>query len=399
VTAPPRGAKVAVRGESTMHRPGFYEFFAGGGMARAGLGESWRCLFANDFDPKKAASYRANWGSGEIHVGDIHALAVERLPGHAALAWASFPCQDLSLAGQGAGLGGKRSGAFWAFRGLIDGLGPHRRPRLLVIENVVGALTSNGGADFAALCRALCGLGYVVGAVTVDAAHFLPQSRPRVFIVCAHASAPGLADVTQDGPSTHWHSAALRRAVANLPLALQASWRWWRLPAPEARNMQLIDVIEDEPSDVRWHEPEQTARIIALMSDANRRKLDEAIAAGARAVGAIYRRTRSAPDGEKIQRAEVRFDGLAGCLRTPGGGSSRQVIMVVEGNSVRTRMLSGREAARLMGLPDEYVLPQTYTDACHLLGDGLAVPAVRFIARHLLDPLSAGVDSVHEAAE
>jgi DNA (cytosine-5)-methyltransferase 1 len=184
-----------------------------------------------------------------------------------------------------------------------------------------------------------------------------------------------------------------------MPRAAKAAWRWWRLPAPALRNTQLIDVIEDEPKDVRWHEPEQTARIIALMSDANRRKLDETIAAGERAVGAIYRRTRTAPDGAKIQRAEVRFDGLAGCLRTPGGGSSRQVIMVVEGERVRTRLLSGREAARLMGLPDDYVLPATYSDACHLLGDGLAVPAVAFIARHLLDPLAAGVDALHEAAE
>jgi DNA (cytosine-5)-methyltransferase 1 len=382
-----------------MQRRGFYEFFAGGGMARAGLGESWRCLFANDYDPKKASTYCANWGDAEMHVGDIHSLAPDLLPGHADLAWASFPCQDLSLAGNGAGLGGTRSGAFFAFRGLIEGLAPQRRPRLLVIENVIGALTSNGGADFSQLCQALSALGYSVGALTIDAAHFLPQSRPRLFIVCAQESLARLEDLSQAAPSSPWHSPALVRAVANMPRAAKAAWRWWRLPAPAARNTQLIDVTEDAPKDVRWHEPEQTARIIALMSDANRRKLDETVAAGTRAVGAIYRRTRMAPDGGKIQRAEVRFDGLAGCLRTPGGGSSRQVIMVVEGERVRTRLLSGREAARLMGLPDDYVLPATYSDAYHLLGDGLAVPAVAFIARHLLDPLAAGVDALHEAAE
>lgn len=368
-------------------------------MARAGLGGTWRCLFANDYDPRKAATYCANWGDAEMHVGDIHALAPERLPGHADLAWASFPCQDLSLAGNGAGLGGTRSGAFFAFRGLIEGLAPRRRPRLLVIENVIGALTSNGGADFAQLCLALSALGYSVGALTIDAAHFLPQSRPRLFIVCAQERLAGLDDFLQDAPSSPWHSPALVRAVENMPRAAKAAWRWWRLAAPAARNAQLIDVMEDAPKDVRWHEPEQTARIIALMSDGNRRKLDETMAAGTRAVGAIYRRTRVAPDGGKIQRAEVRFDGLAGCLRTPGGGSSRQVIMVVEGDVVRTRLLSGREAARLMGLPDDYVLPANYSDAYHLLGDGLAVPAVSFIARHLLDPLAAGVDALHEAAE
>ncbi|MDR3716047.1 MAG: DNA cytosine methyltransferase [Puia sp.] len=91
----------------------FYEFFAGGGMARAGLGDEWRCLFANDFDEKKASSYRANWGAEHLTVKDVAKVKVEALPGQADLAWASFPCQDLSLAGDGAGLKGHRSGSFW----------------------------------------------------------------------------------------------------------------------------------------------------------------------------------------------------------------------------------------------------------------------------------------------
>ena len=77
----------------------------------------------------------------------------------------------------------------------------------------------------------------------------------------------------------------------------------------------------------------------------------------------------------------------AGCLRTPGGGSSRQFIILVEGRNVRTRLLSGREAARLMGLPDDYVLPRRYSESCHLLGDGVSVPVVRFLAQNLLSPL------------
>ena len=95
--------------------PGFYEFFCGGGMARAGLGPEWRCLFANDIDARKGAAYVANWGSEELRVADVASLSVGELPGQADLAWASFPCQDLSLAGVGAGLDGARSGAFWAF--------------------------------------------------------------------------------------------------------------------------------------------------------------------------------------------------------------------------------------------------------------------------------------------
>ena len=79
----------------------FYEFFAGGGMARLGLGAGWACRFANDFDPVKAATYRANFpDAGEhFHEGDVFALTGADLPGQADLAWASSPCQDFSLAG------------------------------------------------------------------------------------------------------------------------------------------------------------------------------------------------------------------------------------------------------------------------------------------------------------
>ena len=93
----------------------FYEFFAGGGMARAGLGEGWQCLFANDFDHKKSITYRRNWGGHELVTGDVRAVTPRSLPSRANLIWGSFPCQDLSLAGAGAGLKGDRSGTFWPF--------------------------------------------------------------------------------------------------------------------------------------------------------------------------------------------------------------------------------------------------------------------------------------------
>jgi len=91
-----------------MGGPTYYEFFAGGGMARAGLGAGWRCLFANDFDRSKARAYADNWGAADFRLEDIHRLTAADLPGRADLAWASFPCQDLSLAGAGRGLEGAR---------------------------------------------------------------------------------------------------------------------------------------------------------------------------------------------------------------------------------------------------------------------------------------------------
>lgn len=364
----------------------FYEFFAGGGMARAGLGDGWRCLFANDFDSKKAAVYADHWGEAELYVGDIAGVAPFELPGRADLAWASFPCQDLSLAGNGAGLNGERSGAFWPFWRLMRGLTPEgRAPATIVLENVCGLLTSHGGEDFASLCRTLSNDGYRVGALVIDAERFLPQSRPRLFIVALRDDLEASA-VAARGPSATWHPPRLINAHDRLPLPLKSRWLWFDPPIPPRRNTRLADIIDDAPEDAPWHEPEVTERLLAMMSPVNRAKIDEIRLFEARTVGTIYKRTRT-EKGRKTQRAEVRFDDVAGCLRTPQGGSSRQTIVVVERGRARTRLISARETARLMGLPEQYRLPRRYNDAYHLTGDGVVVPVVRFLAERVIEPL------------
>lgn len=372
-----------------MGGPSFYEFFAGGGMARAGLGSGWRCLLANDFDAAKARAYVQNWGGEDFRLADIHKLTADDLPGHADLAWASFPCQDLSLAGAGRGLDGARSGAFFGLAALIASLRAQARaPKILALENVVGLLTSNGGADFVALGRALQKLGYRFGALTLDAIHFTPQSRPRLFVIAMDRDCSIPAECVASAPSPDWTSPTLARARENLPDDLARDWIWWRLPAPPLRNLALADLIEERPRDVEWLDAGKTARLIDLMAPLHRARVEAAKASDGKMVGALYRRTRRDEAGNRVQRAEVRFDGVAGCLRTPAGGSSRQSILVIENGRIRARLLSGREAARLMGLPEDYGLPKSYTDACHLLGDGVVAPVVRFLAEHLLEPLA-----------
>jgi DNA (cytosine-5)-methyltransferase 1 len=369
--------------------PGFYEFFCGGGMARAGLEPEWRCLFANDVDSRKGAAYAANWGSEQLRVADVASLVPADLPAEADLAWASFPCQDLSLAGAGAGLDGARSGVFWGFCSVMRALAADgRTPRLVALENVAGVLTSKKGADFVAICAALQGLGYRFGALTIDAAHFLPQSRPRVFFVAVRGGHPLPRWLVSPDSSPHHASAALKRAASSLPPSIGADWLWWRMPeeAPRA-NLQLVDCLEERPDESRWHSVEQTERLLAALSPASRRDIALARETGLSSVGALFRRTRPDGAGGVRVQAEARFDGLAGCLRTPGGGSSRQFLIVVRGDETRTRLMTPREAARLMGLPDSYALPVRATDAFHLVGDGVATPVVRFLSENLLLPL------------
>lgn len=366
----------------------FFEFFAGAGMARAGLGKHWKCLFANDFDQKKGKTYEDNWGEGELKIADVGTLSVRDLPGNAALAWASFPCQDLSLAGGGAGLRGDRSGTFWPFWKLMTGLSSESRaPRVVVLENVLGTLTSHGGKDFAAICGAVQKSGYMIGAMAVDAALFVPQSRPRLFIVAVRSDIEIPNALKADGPQAPWHNAAVQTAHEGLPARVKKDWVWWKLPNPPKRTVHFADIIEDDPKSTPWFTVEATRRLLAMMSPINRAKVDEAKRSGRRIVGGIYRRTRANANGVKVQRAEVRFDNVAGCLRTPAGGSSRQVIVVVKGDTVKARLISSRETARLMGLPESYKLPDNYNEAYHLTGDGVVVPVVRHLAKHLVEPI------------
>ncbi len=365
--------------------PTFYEFFAGGGMVRAGLGPGWTCLFANDFDPKKATSYARNWGDSDMRVADINALSATDLPGQADLMWGSFPCQDLSLAGAGVGLEGSRSGAFYAFWHLIKELNTEKRaPHIVAVENVADALTSNGGADFNAMIHTFVSHGYRPGAMVINADLFVPQSRPRLFIVGVRNH---LHPSLSDKPSIPFHPQTLVRAAVGLPTDLAADLIWWRLPTPPLRNTTFADLIEDEPDSVAWHSTAQTSHLLSLMAPLHRGKVETAKASGRRMIGGVYRRTRRTPDGGRAQRAEVRFDDVAGCLRTPTGGSSRQTLLIVEGENIRSRLISTREAARLMGLDDSYILPVRYNDAYHLTGDGVAVPVARHLAAHLFEPL------------
>jgi DNA (cytosine-5)-methyltransferase 1 len=377
----------------------FYEFFCGGGMARAGLGQNWECVFANDIDIKKAESYKLNWGDGEIKVDDIANIGTDNLKNSADLTWASFPCQDLSSAGSGAGLEGARSGTFWPFWNLVKKLKTEdKAPIMVVLENVCGALTSHKGKDFSAICSALQKEGYLFGAVVIDAVDFLPQSRPRLFFIGVQKDLTDVSFLTQDSPDLKWHPKALVNAHQKLEEAAKNSWVWWNIPHPEKRKNNLLDCIEEHPESVAWHTAAETQRLISLMSPLNLSKLEKIKELGEPKVGTIYKRTRKDEYGNKVQRAEVRFDSISGCLRTPSGGSSRQIMIFVHNEEIRSRLISTRETARLMGLPDDYKLPKKYNDAYHLTGDGVVVPVVNYVSQHILEPVLSNLKKSQKAA-
>ena len=359
--AGPRQDSVAAA--PSRRRPTFLEFFAGSGLVAEGLRPYFRTAWANDICDKKAAVYRANHSKSPFFLGSIEHVDGAALP-DAKLAWASFPCQDLSLAGLTAGINGHRSGLVWEWLRVVDEM--QTRCPVLVAENVVGLVSGAGGAHYRALHAALVSRGYRVGALMLDAVRWVPQSRPRIFVVAVSKEVRIPTRLIDTRPN--WaHSQAVVAAMRE-----QADAVWWKLPEPACRETSLEDVID-------WRAPCDAADVavgkLALVPERHRRLLH----AKARHVAPGYRRTREAG-----QVLELRFDGIAGCLRTPEGGSSRQVLVLKDGADTRTRLLTIRETARLMGAPDSYSLPGTYNDGYKAMGDGVAVPVAAHLGKHLL---------------
>ena len=354
--------------QETAAHPVFLEFFAGSGLVAQGLKPHFHAAWANDICAKKAAVYTANHGPKHFHLGSIANISGSTLPA-SALAWASFPCQDLSLAGQTEGIHGARSGLVWEWLRIIAEMPVP--PPVLVAENVAGLVSVAGGQHYRVLHQALSQMGYLVGAMQIDAAHWVPQSRSRIFIVAIQSHRAIPAGLICAAPN--WlHPESVCKAATGLD-----RWIWWDMPQPHTRKQTLADIIE---WDAPYASAETDARNIALISPRHRERLNQSQSRICVAPG--YKRTRG---GKQV--LELRFDDLAGCLRTPRGGSSRQVIVIKVNGELKSRLLTVREAARLMGAPESYKIPGSYNDGYMAMGDAVAVPVVEWLAKHLLLPL------------
>lgn len=358
------------------------EFFAGSGLVRLGLQPDFTTVWANDMCIKKRAVYSANFPAGNFHLADICDVRGATLP-TADLAWASFPCQDLSLAGNLKGLEkGTRSGLFWEWLRVLREMEKHgKRVPVLAAENVVGFLAADGGVHFERAYRALREMRYRAGAIVVDARDFVPQSRPRAFLI-AVSDEISIEGSAQPRASGHYHPESVLRAASQMD---DPSWIWWSLPIAQNRVAKFADICE---RDAQCAESSSTMSLLDMLSPLNRKKLDAARKSNGFFAGTAYRRTRPDAEGNRVQRLEVRFDGIAGCLRTPNGGSSRQTVVLLDNGAVRSRLMTVRECARLMGAPDSFAIPGSYNDGYRAMGDAVVVPVTRWITKHLLAPLA-----------
>jgi DNA (cytosine-5)-methyltransferase 1 len=367
---------------NTNSTPGktFAEFFAGIGLMRVGLErQGWRIAFANDIDPQKKEIYRANFQDAEKHflLSDIHDLHAAEVPS-VALATASFPCNDLSLAGGREGLEGKNSSAFWGFIKVLQEM-KRRRPPMVLIENVPGFLTSRDGRDFEDAMLALNDLGYAVDPFILDAASFVPQSRQRLFVVGTRAKDSDAEVIAERFFESRVRPAALADFIFSHP---DINWRISRLQDPPRCGMRLEDIVEELPPDSPdWWNRERAKYLLNQMSPRHRQVADKMIAGRSWSYGTVFRRIRN----EKSM-AELRTDGLAGCLRTPRGGSGRQILFKAGRNQYHVRLLTPRECARLMGA-DDFKITVPLNQALFGFGDAVCVPVIEWIARNYLNRL------------
>jgi len=385
----------------------FVEFFAGVGLVREGLNISdWSCIWANDISKDKQETYIENYGNKDFWLGDIWEAAKHSniVPNNTFLYTASFPCTDLSVAGGRAGLAGSESGTLNA---LIEILKNKKKlnslPKVVLLENVKGFLTSHKGKDVEQTVQHLSDLGYFVDIIELDAIDFSAQSRPRVFVIAVEET---LARKTMEIKSgiqlfdewwTHFEKQPYLRSekIKNIILGNEElNWALFKINLPEKSSIRLPDIIEDDvpdESDLWWNEERQNY-IYEQMSDNHKTILSEMVAKNNYSYGTVYRRVRK---GRTM--AELRVDGFAGCLRTPRGGSSKQILIKAGKGHWKVRLLTPREYARLQGVREDFKLPNNPNKGYFAMGDAVCVPVIEFIATNILDYLHS-VDSATNKA-
>jgi DNA (cytosine-5)-methyltransferase 1 len=318
-------------------------------------------------------------------LGDVHTIPVDQIP-TATLATASFPCNDLSLAGSREGLVGKQSSAFWGFVRVLEEMGA-RRPPLVLLENVPGFLTSHGGRDFQQALLTLNRLGYEVDTFILDAARFVPQSRQRLFVIGMQRSeqeALRVKDRQRAYALQSFASDVRPKALADFILTHpEIAWNIRNLPAQPRLEVGLRDILEDLPHTApEWWSNERAEYLLNQMSPRHRQVAEQMIAGADWSYGTVFRRMRQ---GKSM--AELRTDGIAGCLRTPRGGSGRQIVFKAGKGEYHVRLMTPRETARLMGA-DDYTITASRNQALFGFGDAVCVPVIEWIATHYLNPLA-----------
>jgi len=331
-----------------------------------------------------------------------------------------FPCQDLSVAGKRAGLDGNRSGLFYEIVRLLD----ETKAKFFILENVVGLLSSNSGADMGAVIGALVERGYGVAYRILDAQHFgVPQRRRRVFIVgCAGDSGRTPAEILALTESSIGHFKKVKKQKQNTSYATPISvgeydqsrkivntisaelYHKSSVVNQDVANGHLV-LFDPHRSDGVRIQRETVNTLTALMGTGGNNmpmlaypmhgamigRKDTAGPNGSGFLGeneASYTLTASnqSRHGVAVVHNPSTFANyieqeVVGTLRAGMPRGSEPLIS--EMNSV-VRRLTPVECERLQGFPDDWTSGQADQHRYKQMGNAVAVPVVEFIVKRLV---------------
>lgn len=335
----------------------FIDLFAGiGGIRMAFETHGGRCVFTSEWNPYAQKTYLANFPeSAHTLEGDITKVHECDVPDHDVLL-AGFPCQPFSIAGvskknalgRAHGFADETQGTlFFDVARIIA----EKRPAAFLLENVKNLVSHDKGNTFRVIKRTLEEeLGYHIAYRVVDGAHFVPQHRERILIVGFREKTDFTFDdvyLPEDKPKLS--SILHPQDGSELPEA-----HYTVGPKAKVDNRYTL-----------------TPKLWAYL---------QAYAEKHRAAGNGF--GFGLVNGESVTRTLS--------ARYYKDGSE---ILVSQGPRKRPRRLTPRECARLMGLPDDFVIPVSDTQAYKQFGNSVVMPVMREVARvmkprimELIDP-------------
>jgi DNA (cytosine-5)-methyltransferase 1 len=354
---------------------------------RAGM----ECPWQVEIDSKCQDILRRNLPGSEIY-SDVRSVGKHNLK-PVDLICGGFPCQDLSVAGRREGLAGERSGLWFEFHRIIAEL----RPEWVVIENVPGLLSSNGGADFAVILQGLVECGYGVCWRVLDAQYFgVAQRRRRVFIV-GHLGDGRAAEVLFEREGGTGDTAPSREAGQGT-----------------TRSVETISFIPGNSAQSRGIGATENISV-TIKGDGGGTKPHVAITG---AVSSKWAKGTGGPAGDEAYNLVVAHEtgkgfwteGLPGLRGQPGGMPENIIAWhgaqitspknkggVFEGitptinqdarSMIGVRRLTPLECERLQGFPDNWTAGQSDSTRYRQLGNAVAVPVVEWIRKQLLNVL------------
>lgn len=366
------------------------DFFAGIGLVSLGLDRAgWKTVYALDYDQEKADQYAVNFDGSHYVMKDIAKEHGANVP-NVQLAHASFPCTDLSVAGARRGIYEGESSSFWHFVRILSEMKEKygdENPNFVLLENVEGLLTSNNGKDLRAVIESLNNLGYRTDLLRINASHFVPQSRVRIFIVGIHKSL--VPDYDQNALRQEFilrsSNARPQKIIDYVHKNNDLEWYFHDLPNLPTRTIQLEEVIDET---AEWWPNQRTALLLGQLHSYHEDLLKSAKNSAEYSYYPAFRRMR-VRDGKKQSTVEIRTDGIAGCLRTPKGGSARQILVRAGKGTIDARLINGKEAALLMGADNYDIHPDfSLNQALFGFGDAVCVSVLQWIGDNYFNSIS-----------